>query len=69
MVDFIKVDEDILYFNGMYMRVQFQIMFNELNVPISLDEIRKVIKQFRSGVSAGVDLMLNEFLNVVRMGR
>ena len=37
-------------------------MFDELNVTIPLEEIRKGIKQLRNGASAGPDLMLNEFL-------
>ena len=37
-------------------------MFDELNVNISLEEIRKGIKQLRNEASAGPDLMLNEFL-------
>ena len=36
-------------------------MFNELNVEISYDEIKKAVKQFRNGASAGPDLYINEF--------
>ena len=39
-----------------------QIMFEDLNVPISVEEIRKGLKQLKNGASAGPDLMLNEFL-------
>ena len=37
-------------------------MFEELNLAISLDEIKKGISQLRNGASAGPDLLLNEFL-------
>ena len=37
-------------------------MFEELNVPISVEEIRKGLKQLQNGSSAGPDLLLNEFL-------
>ena len=50
------------FFNERYLRGEIQIMFDEQNVTISLEEIRKGIKQLRNGASAGPDLMLNEFL-------
>ena len=59
---FYQADEDVLFFNERYLRGEIQIMFDELNVTISLEEIRKGIKQLRNGASAGPDLMLNEFL-------
>ena len=37
-------------------------MFDELNISITNDEIRRAIKQLRIGASAGPDLLLNEFL-------
>ena len=37
-------------------------MFEELNVPISLEEIKKGVSQLRNGASSGPDLILNEFL-------
>ena len=37
-------------------------MFEELNVPITVEEIRKGIKELKNGTSAGPDLILNEFL-------
>ena len=37
-------------------------MFEELNVPISMEEIKKGVRQLRNGASAGPDLFLNEFL-------
>ena len=55
-------DEDILYFNERYAQGELQVMFEELNLAISLDEIKKGISQLRNGASAGPDLLLNEFL-------
>ena len=37
-------------------------MFEELNVPITVEEIRKGLKQLKNGASACPDLILNEFL-------
>ena len=37
-------------------------MFEELNLPISFEEIKKGVSQLRNGASAGPDLFLNEFL-------
>lgn len=59
---FYQADDDILDFNERYMRGEFQVMFDELNVPITLDEIKRAVKQLRNGASAGPDLYINEFL-------
>ena len=48
------------FFNERYVRGEFQIMFDELNLAISGDEIKMAIKQLRNGASAGPDLFLNE---------
>ena len=37
-------------------------MFEELNVPISLEKIKKGVSHLRTGASSGPDLFLNEFL-------
>ena len=42
------------------MRGEFQVMFDELNVPITLDEIKRALKQLRNGASGGPDLYINE---------
>ena len=44
------------------MQGELQVMFEELNIPISLEEIKKGVRQLRSGTSAGPDLFLYEFL-------
>ncbi|MCG8046921.1 MAG: reverse transcriptase family protein [Candidatus Thiodiazotropha taylori] len=59
---FYQADEDILYFNERYVKGELQVMFDELNVPISIEEIKSSIKQLKNGASAGPDLLLNEFL-------
>ncbi|MEW8548380.1 MAG: reverse transcriptase family protein, partial [Candidatus Thiodiazotropha sp.] len=58
---FYQADEDILFFNERYLKGEFQIMFDELNVEISLLEINSAVKQLKNGKSAGPDLFLNEF--------
>ena len=59
---FYQADEDILYFNERYMQGELQVMFEELNLLISVEEIMKGVGQLRNGASAGPDLFLNEFL-------
>lgn len=59
---FYQADDDILFFNERYVKGELQIMFNELNVTISIDEMKLAIKQLKTGTSAGPDLFLNEFL-------
>ena len=58
---FYQVDEDILFFNGRYVRGEFQIIFDELNREILKTELITAIKQLRNGASSGPDLLLNEF--------
>ncbi|MCG8033540.1 MAG: reverse transcriptase family protein, partial [Candidatus Thiodiazotropha taylori] len=59
---FYQPDEDILYFNERYIQGELQVMFEELNIPISEAEIKKGVNQLRNGTSAGPDLFWNEFL-------
>ena len=59
---FYQPDEDILYFNERYMQGELQVMFEELNLLISLEEIKKGVRELQNGASAGPDLFLNEFL-------
>ena len=61
---FYRPDEDIIYFNERYENEEFGIMFDELNVIFSQEEIRRVIHQLRNGKSAGPDKLINEiFIN------
>ena len=59
---FFSPDEDVLHFIERYERDEFTIMFDELNIDISIEEIDKAIKQLKNNKSAGPDLILNEFL-------
>ena len=59
---FYQADEDILFFNERYVNSVFQVMFDEINIPISYSEILIAVKQLKNGASAGPDLLLNEFL-------
>ena len=42
---FFQPDEDILYYNDCYVKDKMKIIFNELNVELSMEEITKAIKQ------------------------
>ena len=57
---FYQADEDII-FNERYVNCEFQVIFEELNIPISYSEILLAVKQLRNGASAGPDLLLNNF--------
>lgn len=43
------------------MKNELKIMFNELNVEISVDEVQKAVKQLQNGKARGPDLLLNGF--------
>ena len=59
---FYQADEDILQFNERYVNDEMDIMFLELDLPISLEEIQNGIKQLKLGKSGGPDRFINEFL-------
>ena len=42
---FFQPDEDIIYFNERYLNGEMQVMFAELNVSLTVDEIQKAIGQ------------------------
>ena len=52
---FYSPDEDILFFNERYERNEFNIMFEELNIDFSQDEILKAISQLKTNKSRGPD--------------
>jgi len=56
---FYQPDEDVVFFNDIYLNGELDVMFSELNVPFCVDEIVKACKN--SGKSAGSDYWLNEF--------
>ena len=41
---FLQPDEDIRYFNDIYLNGELQVMFQELNIVISEQEIKKLAK-------------------------
>ena len=58
---FYVADENILLNNDRYIRGEIDVMFEELNLPITQREISKSIKQLKNKKSAGPDRLLNEF--------
>ena len=58
---FFQADEDTVLFNERYVKGEFQVMFDELNIVISEVEIHNAINQLRLGKSGGPDNVLNEF--------
>jgi len=60
-------DEDVIHFVERIERNEFDVMFDELNVPISNECILKAIKELNTGKSADPDMLLNEFLYMVKM--
>ncbi len=54
-------DEDILFFEDRYLNGELNIMFDELNVPFSDQEVMNACKQIHNGKSSGPDYLLNEF--------
>ena len=47
--------------NDRYIRGELDVMFDELNLPLTRDEILKAIKQLKTNKSAGPDKLINEF--------
>ena len=58
---FYTPDHDVLYFMERYEKNEFNIMFEELNLPFTHDELLKSIKHLNSDKSGGPDMYLNEF--------
>ena len=44
---FFQPDDDIIYFNERIVKDEFQVMFQELDVEISMDEINKAAKNLK----------------------
>ena len=55
----------IIYFISVLYLLCFQVMFQELDVGISMGEINKAVKNLKNSKSAGPDLIINEFLKYV----
>ena len=58
---FYTPDDDVIHFNERYVNEEFHIMFDELNVAISEEELLKSIKQLKTNKSSGPDRLINEF--------
>ena len=58
---FFQPDEDVVAFNERYLNDELQIMFSELNICITEDEIRKACKSLKNGRAGGPDYVINEF--------
>ena len=48
--------------NERYVQSELQIMFSELNLEITLSEIKKAVRQLKLVRSGGSDLFINELL-------
>ena len=59
---FYTADEDILHFNERYAENEFNIMFAELNLDFTQEEVLNAIKQLKLNKSGGPDMLINEFL-------
>ena len=58
---FYSPDEDIIYFNERYENNEFSVMFVELNLPFTNEQLAKAIGQLRTNKSSGADKLINEF--------
>ena len=58
---FYQADEDIIAFNERFLNSEAQVMFGELDVEITQNEIFKAIKELKTSRSGGPDKLLNEF--------
>ena len=59
---FLQADEDVLIYNGRYVKGELEVMFQELDTKVSLNEIRKGVQSLKCGKSCGPDLFSNELL-------
>ena len=58
---FYTPDEDVLFFNERYENNEFTVIFEELNVILTQEEISKAISQLKTNKSLGPDRLINEF--------
>ena len=52
-------DEDVLYFNEQYAKNEFDIIFDELNLDFTQEEVLNAIKQLKLNKSGGPDCLIN----------
>ena len=58
---FYTADEDVLFFYEHYENVEFKIMFEELNINFSNEEIHKAINQLKQNKYGDPDKLINDF--------
>ena len=58
---FYTVDEETEFLLNRYLNGEIQVMFDELNVPITCGEINVAINQLKTGKSGGSDRLINDF--------
>ena len=58
---FFQPDKDVLYFQQRFFDSKIPVMFSELDVEITREEIIKSIRQLKNGKRGGPDKLLNEF--------
>ena len=58
---FLQPDEDVLLFNERYLNGELNMMFQELNVPFTVDEIKSASRKLNNSKSSGPDNFINDF--------
>ena len=58
---FFIADDDVTDLFERYIQGEVQVMFEELNIPISLEEVKLAIGQLSNRKSGGPDKLLNDF--------
>ena len=58
---FYTPDEDVINFYERHFKGELQVMFSELDLPITVEEILKAISELSNGKASGNDRFLNEF--------
>ena len=58
---FFTPDEDVLHFMHRYEQNEFNVMFDELNLPIDDASLLKAISELKTNKSGGPDMYINEF--------
>ena len=59
---FFQADDDIINFNQYIVDGEMKIMFSELDLPFTKEEVLHGISELNLGRSAGPDYIINEFL-------
>ena len=67
MMPFFQPDEEVIYFQESFLESEIQVMFSEVDVEITRDEILKSFKKLKNGKSGGPDRLLNVFLFMVNI--